>query len=155
MMKELTRKFLEYMIGYSDHTLPKDMKTLEVATLLGARIIEKHFTHDKSLPGNDHYHAMDKVDLKKFHQRMDALMKLLGGHQRRPLASEALSRANARRSLVAARTIYAGKAIVAEDVTWKRPAKGIDPREYDSVIGRLASQDIPEDTILNWDLLSG
>src|SRR5690606_25694149 len=64
MILGLRRAFADKIIGYSDHTLPNDMKVCEIATLLGGRIIEKHFTHDKSLPGNDHYHAMDKSDLK-------------------------------------------------------------------------------------------
>jgi sialic acid synthase SpsE len=152
MIPELARKFPDLLIGYSDHTLPKEMKTLEVATLLGARIIEKHFTHDKTLPGNDHYHAMDKEDLKRFHGRMETLMELLGDHRKRPLASEELSRANARRSLVAARAIPAGKVVESDDVTWKRPGKGIDPRDHGRLIGRVAAADIAEDAVLQWNM---
>jgi sialic acid synthase SpsE len=153
MIQSLARKFPRNLIGYSDHTLPKDMKTLEVATLLGACIIEKHFSHDKTLPGNDHYHAMDKEDLKQFHRRIDTLLKLLGDHRRYPLASEAISRSNARRSLIAARRIPPGKTVEADDLTWKRPGNGIDPRDYDRVIGRVARIEIAEDTVLHWGLL--
>ena len=99
MIQGLKQKFPNHIIGYSDHTLPKNMKNLEVAVLLGARIIEKHFTHDKSLTGNDHYHAMDKCDLKNFRKQIDVLFELLGDQYRRPLASEEISRANARRSI--------------------------------------------------------
>lgn len=155
MIPELIRKFPELMIGYSDHTLPKDMKTLEVATLLGARIIEKHFTHDKTLPGNDHYHAMDKEDIKRFYQRIDTLSQLLGEWRKRPLESEDISRANARRSLVAARTIPAGKVIDAADITWKRPGRGIDPRDFDRLIGSKSVQNIDEDTVLQWGMFGG
>jgi len=154
MLQSLKQKFSDRVIGYSDHTLPKNMKTLEVATLLGARIIEKHFTHDKTLPGNDHYHAMDKNDLKNFHQRMAALFELLGSNCRKPLPSEEISRSNARRSLVAARQIPKGKVIDAGDLTWKRPGQGIDPREYDRVIGLKAVKQIDEDTVLTWSLLN-
>lgn len=153
MIQGLTRKFPNHLIGYSDHTLPKDMKTLELATLLGARIIEKHFTHDKTLPGNDHYHAMDMHDLKRFHDRMHKLLILLGSELRQPLASEEISRGNARRSLVSTRFIPAGRAIVPDDITWKRPGRGIDPRNYDQVIGKVTRQDISEDTVLTWGLL--
>ena len=152
VIPELSRKFPELMIGYSDHTLPKDMKTLEVATLLGARIIEKHFTHDKTLPGNDHYHSMDKEDIKCFHRRIDVLEKLLGEQRKRPLESENLSRANARRSLVSARGIPAGKVIDSGDIIWKRPGRGIDPRDFDNLIGRKAQQNIAEDTVLQWGM---
>lgn len=152
MIPELARKFPELIIGYSDHTLPKEMKTLEVAATIGARIIEKHFTHDKSLPGNDHYHAMDKDDIKRFHERMASLELLMGGSIKQPLESEASARANARRSLVAAREIAEGKVIESEDLIWKRPASGIDPREYDCLIGRKAVAAIAEDTVLKSEM---
>jgi len=152
MILDLRRKFPDSLIGYSDHTLPKDMKTLEVATLLGARIIEKHFTHDKSLPGNDHYHAMDKDDLMHFNARLDKLFPLLGGYCKQPLASEEISRQNARRSLVAARLIPAGKKAEPQDITWKRPGRGIDPRDYDRLIGSTVKESIDEDTVLQWGM---
>jgi len=153
MIQGLAKKFPDRVIGYSDHTLPKDMKTMEVATLLGARIIEKHFSHDKNLPGNDHYHAMDKQDLKRFYKRLDTSLKLLGSVTHQPLPSEKISRKNARRSLVAARSIPAGKTIIADDITWKRPGSGIDPRDYELVLGKTALKDIAEDTVLKWGLL--
>jgi len=154
MISELARKYPDLIVGYSDHTLPKDMKSLEVAAFLGARIIEKHFTHDKTLLGNDHYHAMDKGDIKRFRQRMMALEGLLGDGRKKPIESEMLARAHARRSLVAAKKIPAGKMIEAGDLTWKRPASGIDPREFDALLGRTAGLDIPEDTVLEWTMFN-
>lgn len=152
MILELRCKFPSTMIGYSDHTLPGDMKCLEIATLLGAAVLEKHFTYDKTLPGNDHYHAMDKEDLKRFHARMCSLFLMLGQRQKRPLESEVSARRNARRSLVAARTIPAGKRLEPQDLTWKRPGHGIDPREYDRVIGKTAREKLEEDTVLQWSM---
>ena len=78
MIAGLKKAFPNNIIGYSDHTLPKDMKVCEMATMLGAVIIEKHFTHDKSLQGNDHYHAMDKEDLKKFNINLKIAFDTLG-----------------------------------------------------------------------------
>ena len=66
MILDQKKKFPKAIPGYSDHTMPGTMEVLKIATLLGAIILEKHFTFDKSLPGNDHYHAMDKDDLKFF-----------------------------------------------------------------------------------------
>ncbi|MDD2914606.1 MAG: N-acetylneuraminate synthase family protein [Gallionella sp.] len=154
MIQTLRRRYSELPIGYSDHTLPKDMQTLEVATLLGATIIEKHFTHDKTLPGNDHYHAMDKEDLKRFHRRMDELFTLLGDPRKRPLKSEQLSRDNARRSLVAICDIPEGAVIKTEHLTWKRPAHGINPRDIEKVIGRVSARAIKEDEVLKWRMLA-
>ena len=150
MILDLKRKFPDKIIGYSDHTLPKDMKTLEVATLLGAVIIEKHFTFDKTLPGNDHYHAMDKEDLKVLRKNLDRVFELLGDFKKYALPSEEPARKNARRSLVAKRFIAKGKTIEYEDLTWKRPAYGISPKFIEEVIGRVAVRDIREDEVLKW-----
>jgi len=154
VIQELSRKFPNHTIGYSDHTLPKDMKTLELATVLGARIIEKHFTHDKTLPGNDHYHSMDKKDLLMFHERLDILEVLLGSKDKEPLPSEQLARSNARRSLVSSSSIKKGQRIDKDNLTWKRPGHGIDPRDLEKVIGMKAHCDIPEDTVLAWSYLT-
>ncbi|MEX0719996.1 MAG: N-acetylneuraminate synthase family protein [Balneolaceae bacterium] len=151
MIRGLKKKFPEYMIGYSDHTMPKEMKVLEAATLLGSEIIEKHFTHDKTLPGNDHYHAMDVEDLKKFNQKLDEILTIVGDEKVHALESEGKSRDNARRSLVAKRNIPEGKVIEYEDLTWKRPASGISPRLIDEVIGKKAVSKIEADEVLKWD----
>ena len=154
MILGLRDHFPNHIIGYSDHTLPKDMKTLEVATLLGAAILEKHFTHDKTLPGNDHYHAMDKEDLRVFISNLKRVFSLLGEFEVKSLESEKPAIANARRSLVAAKDIPKGKVIDTTDLTWKRPAHGISPKEINEVIGKVALQDIGEDTVLVWNLFS-
>ncbi|MDR0826446.1 MAG: N-acetylneuraminate synthase family protein [Desulfovibrio sp.] len=150
----LSQLFPDLPIGYSDHTLPGDMGVLLTAVLLGARILEKHFTHDKSLPGNDHYHAMDKTDLRNFRQRLERTSARIGGSDLRSLPSEAPARANARRSLVAAADIRAGAVISAADLTFKRPAHGLSPRLYDEIIGLKARVDIPEDSVLKWGMLT-
>ena len=153
MITGLKEAFPENIIGYSDHTLPKDMKVCDMATMLGAVVIEKHFTHDKSLPGNDHYHAMDKVDLKLFNENIDTTFEILGSFKIKALEDEEKSRLNARRSLVAAKDIPKGKIISKEDLTFKRPAHGISPKYIDDVVGKLATIDIHEDTVLKEDMI--
>ncbi|WP_115460778.1 N-acetylneuraminate synthase family protein [Winogradskyella aurantiaca] len=152
MIKDLMMKFPRCMPGYSDHTLPNDMSVLITANLLGAVILEKHFTHDKTLPGNDHYHAMDKVDLKHFFERISSIYNTVGNVTKRPLESENTSRNNARRSLIAKQEIKAGKIITRQDLTWKRPAHGISPREINNLIGKTAIETIEEDSVLKWDM---
>lgn len=154
MIKTLTKIFPNAVMGYSDHTLPEHVNVITSAYILGARIIEKHFTHDKKLPGNDHYHAMDKEDLKVIVRHLETTKNILGSEEKVPLASEAISRKNARRSLVAARTIQEGHVIREEDLTWKRPAFGIPPDQYDLVIGKKARINIAEDTLLQWNMFS-
>lgn len=153
MIRGLKRKFPDIIIGYSDHTLPGNMKVLEIATLLGSTIIEKHFTHDKTLPGNDHYHAMDKYDLKLFNQNLDLLFEILGSEKVISLTSENKSRENARRSLVAKRDIPVGKVIEYDDLTWKRPALGVSPKYINYFIGKIAVKKINEDDLITYDLL--
>ena len=149
----LKRKFPEIPIGYSDHTLPNDMKVLEIATLLGAKIIEKHFTHDKDLPGNDHYHAMDQKDLSSFVLNIKKIQKILGGDLKKPLQTEMISRKNARRSLVALKEINAGETLSYSHITWKRPGDGIKPYEIEALIGKKARKKIKRDSILKWEMI--
>jgi len=147
----LRQKFPNHLIGYSDHTLPGDMKVLEIATLLGSSIIEKHFTHDKSLPGNDHYHAMDKEDLKIFKKKLSEISEIVGSYEIKAISDEDIARKNARRSLVALKDIPQGKVIEKTDLTFKRPAFGISPKDIDELIGKKANRDILEDEVLFWN----
>ncbi|TDS65022.1 N-acetylneuraminate synthase family protein [Myroides indicus] len=153
MIMDLKAKFPDKLIGYSDHTLPNDMKVCEIATLLGSVIIEKHFTHDKTLQGNDHYHAMDKEDLKVFRNNLERTFDVLGGFKLIALEDEAISRREARRSLVASRNIPKGKIIEKEDLTFKRPAHGVSPKYIDDIIGKVAAFDINEDDIIQWKVV--
>jgi len=147
---KLREQFPQHLIGYSDHTLPKDMQTLITATTLGAKIIEKHFTHDKTLEGNDHYHAMDWKDLQVFWEKLDQVLATFGDTDKRVLESEMISRKNARRSLVANTNIAKGTIIGRKHLTWKRPAFGISPKYINELIGKTASTDIEKDAILYW-----
>jgi len=152
MILDLKQKFPDKIIGYSDHTLPKDMKVCEMATMLGSVIIEKHFTHDKTLPGNDHYHAMDKEDLKTYRKNLERTFEILGGFKVESLEDEEPARNNARRSLVALKDIPKGKIIEKSDLTFKRPAHGVSPKFIDEVVGKTALVDIKDDDVLKWDM---
>jgi N-acetylneuraminate synthase len=154
MIVGLQKRYPERVIGYSDHTLPGDMRVLETAWLLGATILEKHFTHDKSLPGNDHYHAMDKADLASFRQNAARISQLLGEKDKRALECETPARQHARRSLVASCSIVTGTVISIDMLTWKRPAHGISPADIDQVVGTKARANIAEDEILTWEKLA-
>lgn len=153
MIKDLINKFPSCLPGYSDHTLPNKMEVLTTANLIGAVVLEKHFTHDKTLPGNDHYHAMDKEDLKHFFQKIEYIYGTIGTLKKKPLATEAKSRDNARRSLVASKEIKKGDIITYDMLTWKRPASGISPKHIVDVIDSIALDDIKEDTVLNWNMI--
>lgn len=154
MIWDLRQKFPQHVPGYSDHTLPQDMEVIHSSVLLGAAVIEKHFTHDKTLPGNDHYHAMDKNDLKEFWRRWEFTQDLLGSFKLEALKDEEPARKNARRSLVAARNIPQGKIIEAADLTWKRPAHGIGAKFYKDLIGKKARVAINDDDVLKWNMFA-
>ena len=153
MINGLKYSFPEYLIGYSDHTLPdQHMTTLKSAYLLGARIIEKHFTYNKKLTGNDHYHAMDVEDLKVFMKELKIINTLIGQkYHKEPIPQEELSILNARRSIVLSEHIKAGEEIREENITYKRPGTGISPLHWDQVLGRRVNRDLNEDHVLLWD----
>ena len=156
MIKGLGRAFPNYIIGYSDHTLPDESMTpLLAAWLLGAVVLEKHFTHDKSLPGNDHYHSMDKQDLLNFRNIAERSTRLHGpSKHKHPIPTEQISRQNARRSIVIARPVPKGHLLQETDLTYKRPGTGISPLHWDQVIGSKVVSSLGEDHILKWSDLA-
>lgn len=152
MIAHMRRIFPDHVIGYSDHTPADRMdEVLLLAWLLGAQVLEKHYTHDKTLPGNDHYHAMDADDLARFVGRVQFAEVLFGSDEKRYLPSEEAARAHARRSVVAARRIPKGATISPEDVICKRPGTGIPPTLYDFVVGGTALADVDADEVLTFD----
>tara|TARA_Y100001935_G_C17303362_1_gene510706 strand:- start:1066 stop:2145 length:1080 start_codon:yes stop_codon:yes gene_type:complete len=153
MIKGLSKKYPDHIIGYSDHTLPDDsMTSLVSAHLLGAVIIEKHFTHDKNLPGNDHYHAMDVEDLKRFTSLIDSIYVSMGKSEHKiPIETEAISRLNARRSIVLKKNVRSGMIFSEDNLTCKRPGTGISPLHWDEIIGSISRKDLKEDDLLTWD----
>ena len=154
IISTLKRIFPDITIGYSDHTLPDDTMTiLTTAYLLGAEIIEKHFTLDKSLPGNDHYHAGDPEDFRKAISNFRLVNTVLGQSEKTVLPCELIPRREARRSLVLTRDMKKGEVITETDLIAKRPGTGISPTYQNIVIGRALLQDCPEDTVLTWDMV--
>ena len=151
MISDMKRKFPDYVIGYSDHTLSDKVEDIFItAWLSGAMVIEKHFTFNKSLPGNDHYHSMDKDDLEKVVKKIDFIHLIIGNMEKGYLNSEEISRRNARRSLVALKNIKKGEVIKADSITWKRPGIGVSPYLYEIVVGSIAMRDIKEDDIIKF-----
>jgi sialic acid synthase SpsE len=151
MIPKLKRLFPDLIIGYSDHTHPEiDMLTLTSAVTLGACIIEKHFTHDKTIPGNDHYHSMDMQDLKNFLKNIYRIKEVIGSFDHNNRELEIAARHNARRSIVIDKFIKKSETITKEHLTYKRPAFGISPIYWDDVIGMKVVRDLESDHILKW-----
>ena len=154
-IEHLTRSFPGHPIGYSDHVPPDPaMLVLTRAALLGATIIEKHFTHDKTLPGNDHYHAMDADDLRRFRVGL-ALIEAADGVPCKTVSpAEEAARLHARRSLVAVRPLPAGHILAATDLIAKRPASGLPPSALRHVLGRSLSRELAADEALTMEHLT-
>lgn len=149
-IERLSKVFPNNPVGYSDHVVPdKTISALEVAVLKGSMILEKHFTHDKKLPGNDHYHAMDKEDLSNFKHKLELYKSLLGTTSKN-LEVEKSARKNARRSIVANVSIVKGDILTEENIICKRPGHGISPIFWDEIIGKEAITDINEDELISW-----
>ncbi|MBR3765591.1 MAG: N-acetylneuraminate synthase, partial [Muribaculaceae bacterium] len=132
-MHDIAKRF-NIPVGYSDHTRGIEVPIAAVA--LGATVIEKHFTLDKTLTGNDHYHAGDPEDFKKAIANFRWIDTVLGSPTKTVLDCEKIPRREARRSLVLTRSMKAGEVIRPEDLMPKRPGTGISPAYTDIVVGR-------------------
>ena len=141
-------------IGYSDHIPSNEVNNdqLVIAATLGCRVFERHFTHDTSLPGNDHYHSLDMVSLKNVIERIAAVLDGMRPSREAEILeaqSEAISQA--RRSVVIADDLIAGATIKESDLVCKRPGTGISPKYFKSLIGRKTLVDLRPDDILQWN----
>lgn len=154
MITHLQKVFPGIPIGYSDHTLPENGEGILVAAVaLGAKIIEKHFTFDNKRPGYDHVISADYEGIKHIVTQIRRVEKALGREHKRPTESELKARKHARRSIVASTNILEGTVITRDMLEIKRPGTGIEPRFLEVILGRKATRDIPEDTILQWDMI--
>lgn len=132
--------------GYSDHTDGDAVALAAVA--LGACVIEKHFTLDRTQPGPDHQASIEPADLAAMIRRIREVEACLGHGRKEPVASEAGVARVARKSLVAARTIAAGTVLQADMIAVRRPGTGLPPEQAGTLVGRTAAVTIPEGTLL-------
>ena len=134
-------------VGYSDHTLGIEVPIAAVA--LGAMVIEKHFTLDKTLPGPDHKASLEPEELKAMVIAIRNIEKAIGGSGLKEVSkSEVKNKPIARKSIVATKTIIKGDLFSAENLTVKRPGTGISPMQWDEVIGKTAKKDFEEDDLI-------
>ena len=112
---------------------------------MGAQVIEKHFTLDKSLPGPDQKASLDPAEFKAMVDAVRHVEAALGDGHKHLTASEAPNKAIARKSIVAAREIKAGEVFTEENLTTKRPGDGISPMRWHEILGQTAKRDFAED----------
>ena len=133
-------------VGYSDHTQGIEVSLAAVA--MGASVIEKHFTLDRSMEGPDHKASLEPDELQTLVRGIRNIEVALGNGVKAPAPSEIPNMLVARKSIVAARSIRAGEVFTAENITTKRPGGGISPMLWDSVIGACAKRNYAVDEAL-------
>ena len=130
-------------VGYSDHTLGIEVPIAAVA--LGAKVIEKHFTLDRTLPGPDHKASLEPDELKSMVDSIRNIEKALGDGIKKPNPSEEKIKNIVRKRLVASRNLNAGEIISETDISIKRSNTGLSPEYYNVIVGRKLIKKIEED----------
>ncbi len=145
-------RFPEAVIGFSSHDNGISMPV--AAFMLGARIIEKHFTLNRAMKGTDHAFSLEPVGLRKMVRDLERTAKAMGDGQKKVYESERAPILKMGKSLVVARDVPAGHVLTRNDIVMKSPAGGIPPYELDSVVGRMTLKPLYEDDFLTLDVLS-
>jgi len=133
-------------VGYSDHT--EGIEIAIAAVAMGASVIEKHFTLDRTFPGPDQQASLEPAELKAMVTAIRNIEIALGDGIKRLTPSEARNKPVARKSLVASRAISIGEIFTAENLTTKRPGTGISPMRWDEFVGQAAQKDYHEDELI-------
>jgi len=142
----LIKEKFEVEVGYSDHTLGIEVPIAAVA--LGAKVIEKHFTLDKTMEGPDHKASLEPDELKKMVKCIRNIELALGEEKKEASPSEIKNKEIARKSIVAKCDIKKGEIFSEDNLTVKRPGNGVSPMEWDNVIGKIAHRDFLEDELI-------
>jgi N,N'-diacetyllegionaminate synthase len=144
-MQSICRAF-GVKVGYSDHT--SGIEVPIAAAALGAHVIEKHFTLDRSLPGPDHPASLEPIELSAMVRAIRNIEVALGDGIKRTTSSEAKNKLIIRKSLYARRNIKIGEIFTAENIVVKRPGTGISPMEWDGVMGKTAMRNFLVDELI-------
>jgi N,N'-diacetyllegionaminate synthase len=139
-------KEIDVKVGYSDHTLGIEIPIAAVA--LGATVIEKHFTLDKTMEGPDHKASLEPDELKAMVIAIRNIEKALGSSEKTVSASEGENKNIARKSIVAAKFIAKGEKLTEENLTVKRPGNGVSPMKWEEIIGKTAVRNFEEDELI-------
>ena len=151
-MQTLMQAFPRLDVGYSDHTQSPIACLCAVA--MGARVIEKHFTYDKSADGPDHLLSADPAEMKWLVEEVRNFETMRGSGIKRPADCEKITRRNNRKSVVLNRSLKAGSHLTEDDIAVKRPGYGIDPKYYEQIMGRRVAKDMEKDSVLTWSDLA-
>ncbi|MDN5290056.1 MAG: N,N-diacetyllegionaminate synthase [Anaerophaga sp.] len=140
------RETFEVKVGYSDHTRGIEVPIAAVA--LGATVIEKHFTLDRTMEGPDHKASLEPNELRAMVESIRHIESALGTGLKQPVESEIKNIVAARKSIVAMKAIQKGDLFTEENLTVKRPGNGISPMQWFDVLGKPAPRDFEEDELI-------
>ena len=143
------KKRFDVVIGYSDHS--QGVECALIALGLGATVFEKHFTLDRSMPGPDHSASADPAQFRDYVAKLKAGAVMLGSGVKTPMPCELPNIQLIRKGAVAKRTIESGETLGEEDILFKRPAFGIDPREISCFLGKKVRRKITIDSPISSD----
>lgn len=143
------REALKVPVGLSDHSVGNEAPI--AATALGAGVIEKHFTLDRSLPGPDHKASIGPEELKALIQSVKRVRAMMGDGRKRPMPSELANMPEIRRGVVAASDLKTGSKLAKSNLTCKRPFRGVEPSMLDAFVGMTLNRDLQEDEPILWD----
>jgi sialic acid synthase SpsE len=139
------------IIGFSDHT--EGILAPIIATVLGAKVIEKHFTFDNNAEGPDHKLSLNYIDFKKMKEEIKKVEISLGEKKKEPSISEKTNIINSRTSIISKKEIKKNEKLTLDNIIIKRPATGIEPKHLETVINKKINKNIKKDTPITWDLL--
>jgi len=135
-------------VGYSDHTAGIEVPVAAVA--LGATVIEKHITLDKTMPGPDHKASLEPDEFEVMVSAIRNIEQALGDGTKRPSLSESKNKVVARKSIIAETAIRSGEVFTTDNLSIKRPGSGISPMRWDELMGKKASRDYQPDELIEW-----
>lgn len=141
------------VIGYSDHTI--GVQCCLAARVMGALILERHFTMDKNAKGPDHMLSSDPEEMKYLVDSVRIIEQSMGDGVKMPVMQEQINRRNNRKSIVMEKSIAKGEYLSRSHLSIKRPGYGIEPKKLNDLIGKPVNQDIEKDEVLTWDLIGG
>jgi len=151
LREKFGKKFAPMEVGYSDHT--EGIFVAVAAVVMGARVLEKHFTLDKNLPGPDHKASLDPRELEDMVKAIKSIEMAMGKAIKKPTLSEKKIKKVVRKSIVAKVNIKIGETIRKDMLSIKRPGTGIEPKYFDKIVGKKAKRNIKEDKLLEWNMI--
>jgi len=150
-MQTLKREFPFLTVGFSDHTIGST--ACLAAACMGAEVVEKHFTYDKNAEGPDHQLSANPEEMKEIVDKIREFELMKGTGAKRPVGKEITNRAKNRKSIVTVKPIKEGEKLSLENIDIKRPGHGIEPKYFESLIGKTALNDIAEDEVMQWEYI--